>query len=46
MGTKKPGPSASGSLEDFPFNDGFRMSFNHKNNFTALYELDLNAEFH
>ena len=41
MGTKKPGPPASGSLADFPFNDGFWISFDHKNNFTELYELDL-----
>jgi hypothetical protein len=41
MGTQEPGSPASGSLVDFPFNDGFWISSNHKNDFTELYELDL-----
>jgi hypothetical protein len=41
MGTPKPGPPASGSLADLPFNDGFWISFDHKNNLTKFYELDL-----
>jgi hypothetical protein len=41
MGTKKPGPPASGSLADFPFNDGFRVPYYYKNNIAKFYELDL-----
>jgi hypothetical protein len=45
MGTRKPGPPASGSLADFPFNDDFGISSDHKNNFTEFYELDLRSLF-
>jgi hypothetical protein len=41
MGTRKPGPPASGSLADFPFNDGFRVPYYYKNNIAKFYELDL-----
>jgi hypothetical protein len=43
MGTPKPGPPTSGSLADFPFNDDFWVSSNHKNNLTKFYELDLRS---
>lgn len=45
MGTQKPGPPTSGSLANFPFNDGFRISSSHKNNLSKFYELDLKILF-
>jgi len=41
MGTRKPGSSATDSLADLPFNDGFRVHYYLKNDLSEFYR-DLN----
>jgi hypothetical protein len=41
MGTRKPGPSATDSLADLPFDDGFRVHYYLNNDLSKFYR-DLN----